>query len=372
MNNTVYDIDFTRLLPEPLKNDETMLALGKSIASELQENIRLAKLAIIYPRIDELDETTLDILARDLHVDWYNDAYPVGAKRTVIKSSVRVHKRLGTKFAVITAICDLYPNSEVQEWFEYGGTHHHFRILLDLTNAKAPPRLSEIIKAAKFYKRLSAHLDEIIYQMSAVIEISAETAIYRYKTGVTGKTSAGVKPYITTKGGAASAVIANSNTAASKVFESKKTGTKPYRSRTAVFNGVALKAEGKTKQYKIRSWFSGQVKAGEIPQRNIVGASELSGIELIPETQKSGFTSTLSGTKPKRANELISDSNSVSAITAAETFLYTTRAAGTNSTGTKPHINFGGRERGSGLHPTIIAETYFYRVKRCGTARCGK
>lgn len=301
MNNTVYDIDFTRLLPEPLKNDETMLALGKSIANELQENIRLAKMAIIYPRIDELDESMLDILARDLHVDWYNDAYPVEAKRTVIKSSVRVHKRLGTKFAVITAICDLFPNSEVQEWFEYGGTHHHFRILLDLTNSKAPPRLPEIIKAAKFYKRLSAHLDEVIYQMSAVIEISAETAIYGYKTSVTGKANAGIKPYTTTKGGAENAVVEGSSEIASKVFESKKTGT-----------------------------------------------------------------------KPKRANELISNSNSVSANATAETFLYTTKAAGTSCTGTKPHINFEGRERVDSLRPTIITETFIYRVKRCGTARCGK
>lgn len=372
MNNSVYDIDFTRLLPEPLKNDETMLALGKSIAGELQENIRLARFAVIYPRIDELDETTLDILARDLHVDWYNDAYPVEAKRAVIKSSVRVHKRLGTKFAVITAICDIYPKSEVQEWFEYGGTHHHFRILLDLTNAKAPPRLSEIIKAAKFYKRLSAHLDEVVYQMSAVIGISTETAIYRYTTGATGKEKAGVKPYITTKGGAANTVVEETSEVISNLFESVKTGTKPRRSTTAVFNGISLKAEGETKQYKIRSWYSGQVKSGEKPQRNVRGKSEQSGIEFKSEARKNKFTSALSGTKPNRANEFITDNNSVSAIATAKTFLYTTTAAGKSHTGAKPRTNFEGQERSGGLCPTILAESFFYRVKRCGTVRCGK
>ena len=55
MNNNAYNIDFTRLLPAPLKNDSTMLALGVSISDTLQENIRLARLDIIYPRIDELD-----------------------------------------------------------------------------------------------------------------------------------------------------------------------------------------------------------------------------------------------------------------------------------------------------------------------------
>lgn len=177
MNNTVYDVDYTRLLPQSLKSDETVLALAKCIAGALQDNIELARIAIIYPRIDELDETTLDILARDLHVDWYDDTYPIEAKRAVIKSSVRVHKRLGTKFAVVQAIRDIYPNSEVQEWFEYGGTHHRFRIILDLTNAKVSLDLTQIIKAAKFYKRLSAHLDEIICKMSANTEVFTGTAV---------------------------------------------------------------------------------------------------------------------------------------------------------------------------------------------------
>lgn len=261
MNNNAHNVDFTRLLPAPLKNDESMFALAESIAGALQENIRLSRLAVIYPRIDELDEHTLDILARDFHVDWYDDTYPIEAKRAVIKSSVRIHKRLGTKFAVVTAIGDIFPNSEVQEWFEYGGTHHRFRIILDLTNAKAPLNLSQIVKAAKFYKRFSAHLDEVIYQMSAVIEINAETAIFRFRTGVTGKENAGTRP-----------------------------------------------------------------------QRNIVGKPLNGNIAMFSENSIFGFKSVLSGTKP--------------------------------------HINVEGQERSGGVIPTVNAELFFYRVRRCGTSRC--
>jgi hypothetical protein len=54
-----------------------MLALGKAIAAELQSNIRLSNIAIIYPRIDELPEKLLDIIAHDLHVDWYESDYPM-------------------------------------------------------------------------------------------------------------------------------------------------------------------------------------------------------------------------------------------------------------------------------------------------------
>lgn len=49
MSSTVYNADFTRLLPEPLKNDEEMLALGRSIAGEFRKNIQLARRVIRNP-----------------------------------------------------------------------------------------------------------------------------------------------------------------------------------------------------------------------------------------------------------------------------------------------------------------------------------
>jgi len=92
--NDILTIDLTRALPQCLKQDETMLALANIIVAELQKNAVDSRLATIYARIDE---SILDILAYDLHVDWYNYYDPVSAKRAVIKSSVKVHKRLGNR-----------------------------------------------------------------------------------------------------------------------------------------------------------------------------------------------------------------------------------------------------------------------------------
>ena len=119
--NDLYSIDFTRSLPPALKNDPNMLALAQTIAEQLQATARQIKQNIIYARIDELDEQTLDILAYDLHVDWYDYSYPIEVKRRTIKDSVRVHRRLGTKYAVETALGAVFPGTKVQEWFEYEG-----------------------------------------------------------------------------------------------------------------------------------------------------------------------------------------------------------------------------------------------------------
>ena len=107
--NKIKDADFLTTFPPALKQDESMLALGRLIAEELHITAEETKKNIIYANIEELSETWLDVLAYDLHVDWYDYDYPIEAKRAIIRDSVRVHQKLGTKAAVEMAL---------------GGIHH--------------------------------------------------------------------------------------------------------------------------------------------------------------------------------------------------------------------------------------------------------
>ena len=160
--NDIYNIDLTRALPPTLANDPVMLPLAKTIAAPLQKNIEMAKYTLIFHRIDELEEDVLDILARDMHVDWWSDSYPIIIKRRILKESVRVHMRLGTKFAVLTALRAVFPNTEVKVWYEYGGTHHRFRIILDLREALTVADLPGLRRALDTFNRLTVHLDDIV------------------------------------------------------------------------------------------------------------------------------------------------------------------------------------------------------------------
>ena len=98
--NSLKDADFYATFPPALKKDEKMVALGRLIADELHQTVEQTKKNIIYANINELSETWLDVLAYDLHVDWYDYDYPIEAKRAIIRDSVRVHQKLGTKAAV--------------------------------------------------------------------------------------------------------------------------------------------------------------------------------------------------------------------------------------------------------------------------------
>ena len=187
--NDLHSVDFTRSLPPVLQNDETMLALARSIAEQLQATAQQIKKNVIYARIDELDEQILDILAYDLHVDWYDYSYPVEVKRQTIKDSINVHRKLGTKYAVETALGAVYPGTTVKEWFEYGGKPYMFKVIIGATTAGvSAERQAAVLERVRFYKNLRSHLEAISYQIekkatvftAAVHAVGVRLEVYPY------------------------------------------------------------------------------------------------------------------------------------------------------------------------------------------------
>lgn len=151
-------------LPSVLADDKRMAALAAAIAKALMVHLGELPLAEIYTRIDDLPEDLLNILAHDFKIDWYDYDYPIAAKRNWIKAGFYVHRHLGTTGAMQEAIRAIYPNSEVEEWFDYGGNPYYFKVVIDLTNAFLSPEGHErVINRINTYKNLRSHVDEIKY-----------------------------------------------------------------------------------------------------------------------------------------------------------------------------------------------------------------
>lgn len=165
-------------LPVVLQQDPSVLALAESIAGLLVMRPEEIDRLRIYPAIDALSENLLDILAYDFKVDWWDPEYSLDEKRRTLKTSWKVHKTLGTKAAVELALSAVYPGTEVEEWFEYGGEPHHFRVFIrGEETAIGPGRLDEFKKAIVRVKRLSSWLDSIITSTAmepAVVYMAAD------------------------------------------------------------------------------------------------------------------------------------------------------------------------------------------------------
>lgn len=154
------DVNILELLPEWMQEDSSVQALALGTNEEALRTFLQAGLLSRWNRIDDLPESYLDGLAKELNVPWYSTSADVETKRAVIKNSDLVHKLLGTKEAVEMVINDYFGSGEVREWFEYDGNPYHFRVVSD-----EPARLAEnaelFLHLLNSIKRKSAWLDAL-------------------------------------------------------------------------------------------------------------------------------------------------------------------------------------------------------------------
>ncbi|MCD8199796.1 MAG: phage tail protein I [Coriobacteriaceae bacterium] len=151
------------IFPSGLTRSESVNALAAAVAKVLAERPAEIAKVLIYPAIDELPEDLLDILAYDFKVDWYDYNYSLEVKRRLIKTSFYVHRTLGTKAAVQAAVTAIWPNSRVEEWFEYGGEPYWFRVVLDPSEETTfNVTNDDLVWAINFYKSLRSHWDGTI------------------------------------------------------------------------------------------------------------------------------------------------------------------------------------------------------------------
>lgn len=156
-----YTVDlFMQNLPEPLLEDKHMRQLAEVVARCMLEAFKGNKKPQIYSNLDCQDEGVLDILADDLKIDWYDYDASLKEKQRTVKDNWYVHKRMGTKAAVERALSDVWPDSKVEEWFEYGGQPYHFRVILDATEGDAPIHIDTALKRVRLFKPARAAMDE--------------------------------------------------------------------------------------------------------------------------------------------------------------------------------------------------------------------
>ncbi len=154
-----------RALPDVLRNDKSMRAIVEGLAAVLEKCAEDTDRLLIYPDIGRLPEGLLDILAYDFKVDWWDHGYTLESKRRTLRDSWAVHRRLGTRWAVKTAIAAIYTDVQISEWFEYGGKPYHFRLTIGDANRQiTPERHIKLLQLTEYYKNLRSRPDIIEYR----------------------------------------------------------------------------------------------------------------------------------------------------------------------------------------------------------------
>jgi len=364
---TTYE-NLMRTLPFVLANDKELLPLAQVGAEALAAVATRQKSIILYPNIDVWSEELLDIIAIDFKVDWYSFDFSIEAKRSIIKNCIYIHRRKGTRRSVEVAMSDLYPGTQVTEWFEYGGKPYHFRVVLDVTEQRETVLIPDLFRILNLFKSLRSVMeDDAFYIRSRFnIEIKLTCGYAHYTVRL-----CGTYPSPAVQGKITPNIILVDEDGNSITFTMPPTGTL-YAGTfpdAAVKGGIldSLIIIGSDEFSAAYSTVpTGTTYAGTVPDSAVKGGTSADIILLSTDEAAAVFTAPLAGTVPNPAEQGKTSVDTVTVSIDGSNAAYTTPAAGTIPNPV---------EQGGTYSQTITVDTdefkITYAVPPAGTTKAG-
>lgn len=209
------------ILPASIKNNEENRALAEAITLMLQQVFE--ETSILDSRMP-LAERLLDIVAKENHVDYYDETLSPDQKRQLIRNSWRIHRRKGTVAAIEEVVSILLDRAQVVEWFDYDGEPYFFKIEID-GPLRSEKDLPVVFRAVNANKRFSSRLEAVWFKRG-------EGVYYRviYKNG-----QIHIHPVIAVRSGIV--MPGRSILVLSRAISSYKNGTGAIRISGSIFSG---------------------------------------------------------------------------------------------------------------------------------------
>lgn len=118
MAKNLQELSLFNIAPPSIKTDEKVINIIKAIDPELLSVSDEIPEAFIISRIKTLPEAVLDLLAWQWHVDFYELANNIDAKRDMVLGSIQWHRKKGTRGAILSALEMLGVEANFIAWYE--------------------------------------------------------------------------------------------------------------------------------------------------------------------------------------------------------------------------------------------------------------
>lgn len=175
--HSIKNLSIKELLPSSISADKQILASCEAIDLEIRKLQRTIQKLYILPSIDTLEDDRVDLMAQQFDAPYYDPTLPLGTKRQLVKNAINWHKKKGTVAAIEEVVSTIFGESTVEEWYEYGGEPHHFRITT--TNISTDETfINKFKEAAEHIKRKSSWLDEVIVLLASELGIYIGFALH--------------------------------------------------------------------------------------------------------------------------------------------------------------------------------------------------
>ena len=182
MSKDLQSTSLLDILPENLLADAQIYAAARALDDELRKVTTATRDALILPRIDELSEEVVDLLAWQWSVDFYDELKSLAEKRNAVKQSIAVHRIKGTRRAVELALHMVYTSGEVSEWFEYGGQPYYFRVRFIEPESIRMEDVDRVIRIINAVKNTRSWLESIGFTRHVPMGLYHGTVVSTNKT----------------------------------------------------------------------------------------------------------------------------------------------------------------------------------------------
>lgn len=177
----ISDLDFVRLLPAFMRDDEAVIAISKAVNRLLGDPSQRLNTLRTWDKIDELNAAECDELAWELDVDWYDSNMTLEEKQATIKAAQQIKRKRGTKWAVERLISAYLGEGYVLEWYEIGGSPYTFMVMTTSTHITAE-NYAQFVEAANAAKNMRSHIAGVFYYwpQSTGVEYALGSGLHKY------------------------------------------------------------------------------------------------------------------------------------------------------------------------------------------------
>lgn len=405
----VSELDFVRLLPAFMQDDEAAIALSKAMNKLISEPGSRIPSIRAWDAIDDMHEAELDELAWELDVDWYDSTgMSLEEKRETLKLAQQIKRKRGTKWAVERLISAYFGEGYVMEWYEMYGTPYTFVALTTNTHTDAH-NFEKFVEAVKAAKNARSHLAGVFYfwqqgpdpgieyaldsklhryefvkcgtrpRIATVgfivkpsIELDPEAILHFYGFTHAGTIKCGTYPRPGTLGAADRHKIAAEGTAGAIRYNfNRQAGTYPRSVTLGVVEGRHIKAEPETDPQLYDFTNAGTITCGTYPRSGTLGRVLQNPIGSSLEAKFTGYGyekagANTCGTYPRRLALGVVLAGKAAAAARLFCGAYSFVKCGTKGAGTK-----GAAITNKAATAASLACAAYSFVK-CGTRRCGE
>lgn len=173
------DVNGVRLMPDSIAADPSIAANLHALDGFWKHLAEAVPTFGILATIHRQPEEVVDRLAWQFHVDYWDGAWPLEKKRTVIINSIRLHRIAGTRGAVNDVVSSIWGDMAIiSEWWEYGGEPGTF--VITLSTSQTQEAIDAFMRSIDFVKRATDRVTIASTIDAGQVPAYVGTAVYQW------------------------------------------------------------------------------------------------------------------------------------------------------------------------------------------------